>query len=66
MLELFQNIQIFYGMANFYCRFIKAFSRMATSLINILKDGKKNKFKEIKFKMTSEAIKSFEKLKHCF
>lgn len=53
-------------MANFYCRFIKVFSRMAAGLMNMLKSGKKNKFKKIKFKMILKAIKLFEKLKRYF
>ena len=32
----------------------------------MLKGGKKDKFKGIKFEMTPEAIKLFEELKHCF
>ena len=54
--ESFQNIQIFYGMANSYCRFIEAFSRVAAGLTDMLKGGEKNKFKGMKFKKTLEAI----------
>ena len=53
-------------MAKFYCRFIETFNHVAVSLIDILKDGKKSKFKKMKFEITSEAIQSFEELKRYF
>lgn len=39
---------------------------MIASLIDMLKGRKKSKFKKIKFKITSKAIKLFEKLKCYF
>ena len=39
---------------------------MAASLMDMLKSEEKGKFKGIKFKMTTEAIKLFEELKCCF
>ena len=52
-------------MTNFYCHFIETFSHVAISLTDMLKSNKNDKFKEMKFKITSEAIELFKKLKHC-
>ena len=62
----FNNIQKFLEFANFYHCFIDAFSRVAASLSDMLKGGKKSKFKEEKFVLTKEAKEAFEEFKQLF
>lgn len=53
-----RDIQVFLRFANFYRRFIEAFSRVVSGLTELLKGGKKGKFSG-KFELTLEARKSF-------
>ena len=66
MSESFQDIQVFFGFANFYCQFIEAFSKVAASLLDMLKNGTKGKFRGIKFILIGKALKSFNELKRLF
>ena len=66
MPESFQDIQVFLEFANFYCQFIEAFSKVATGLLDMLKNGTKKKFKGIKFILIGKALESFNELKHLF
>jgi hypothetical protein len=58
-------VQIFLRFANFYRRFIKEFFRVADALSALLKKSDKDKF-HILFEFTSDAKKSFEKLRQVF
>lgn len=53
------EIQFFLGFANFYRRFIKKYSRIASSLTNLIK-------KKISFVWTEKAENAFRKLKELF
>ena len=66
MPESFRDIQVFLGFANFYRQFIKAFSKVAAGLSDMLKDGTKEKFRDMKFVLTGKTLESFNKLKHFF
>ncbi len=57
--ETTREVQVFLGFANFYRRFIYAYSRVATGLTNILKGGRP-------FEWTKEAAESFERLQRAF
>ena len=50
------DIQVFLGLANFYCHFVKHYSKIATPLTALLK-------KNAKFKWSSAAQKAFKSLK---
>jgi hypothetical protein len=58
-------VQIFLKFVNFYRKFIKEFFRVADALSALLKRSDKNKF-HIFFEFTSNAKKSFEKLRQAF
>jgi hypothetical protein len=58
-------VQIFLKFANFYRKFIEKFFRVADALSALLKRSDKNKF-HIFFEFTSDAKKSFEKLRQIF
>ncbi len=60
-----KDVQIFLRFINFYRRFIKEFFRVANALSALLKRSDKNKF-HIFFEFTSNAKKSFEKLRQAF
>jgi hypothetical protein len=60
-----KDVQIFLRFVNFYRRFIKEFSRVANALSALLKKSDKDKF-HILFEFTSDAKKSFEKLRQIF
>jgi hypothetical protein len=55
------DVRVFLGLANFYRRFIKHFSKMATPMTALLR---KNKIK--RFRWTEEAQSSFDELKLAF
>jgi hypothetical protein len=57
-------VQIFIDFANFYKRFVHAFSKIA-ELFSLLKKNDKSKFK-IKFVMISEARKFMKSIKKIF
>ena len=61
----FWDIQVFLGFANFYCRFIEAFSKVALGFLDMLKSGIKKKFKGMKLIFIGKAFESFNELK-CF
>lgn len=52
-----REVRSFLGTAGWYRRFIRNFSTMTASLTDLIKKG-------IKFKVTDEAMESFNKLKH--
>ena len=54
-----RDVQVFIGFANFYHRFIRAFSNVVRSMIATMK-------KNITFHWTPKCQKSFELLKDCF
>ena len=60
-----KNILIFLEFARFYRRFVKEFSQIATSLINLIKEIKKSKIHTVFF-MIEEARQTFQKLKRMF
>ena len=64
--ELFREIQVFFGFANFYQRFIRSFSEVSNGLTEMLHGGSNGKFKGVKFDMTQAALRSFDKLKQRF
>ena len=64
--ELFWEIQIFLGFANFYRRFIHSFSKVSNGLTEMLQRGLKEKFKGVKFDMTQAALRLFDELKQRF
>ena len=64
--ESFKDIQVFLGFVNFYRCFIEAFSKVALGLSDMLKGNTKRKFRGMKFVLTSEALESFNELKHFF
>ena len=43
------QVQVFFGFANFYCRFILGFSKVAAVFSATLKGGTNGKFKGVKF-----------------
>ena len=57
---------MFLELTNFYCQFIEAFSKIVLGFLDILKGGMKGKFRSMKFVLTGEALKSFNKLKYFF
>jgi len=61
----FQNVQIFLKFANFYRRFIEAYSQIVSSLTGLLK-GSKNEKKTKPFKWLEDAEKTFNYLKKAF
>jgi hypothetical protein len=58
-------VQAFIDFANFYKRFVHAFSKVNVELFSLLKKNDKNKFK-IKFVMISEAKKFMKSIKRVF
>lgn len=60
-----KEIQVFLGFANFYRRFIYAYSRIAAPFSNLLRGTQKGK-QVGKFEMTEEAREAFQKLKTAF
>ena len=56
---------MFLKFAKFYRRFIKEFSQIATSFIDLIKEIKKNKTRTAFF-MIEEARQTFQKLKRVF
>lgn len=61
-----QEVQVFFSFANFYYRFIQLFSKVSSSLSELLKKSTKGSFKGMKFVMTNQAVKLFDKLKQFF
>ena len=57
---------MFLGFANFYCQFIEVFGKVASDLLNMLKNSTKKKFKGMKFVFTGKALESFNELKYFF
>jgi len=53
------DVQSFVGFANFYCRFIKGFSKIAKPLTDLMKKG-------IKWTWTPSCQDAFDKLKEMF
>jgi len=53
------DVQTFMGFANFYCRFIKGFSKIAKPLTNLTK-------KSIQWSWTNTCPEAFDKLKRAF
>lgn len=51
-----KEVQSFLGLANYYRRFVKDFSKIATPLTNLTK-------KDVKFDLTRDALKAFNRLK---
>jgi hypothetical protein len=60
-----KDVQIFLKFVNFYKRFIEKFFRVANALSALLKKSDKDKF-HIFFEFTSNAKKSFKKLRQAF
>ena len=60
-----KNILIFLEFARFYRRFVREFSQIATSLIDLIKGIKKSKIC-IAFFMIEEVRQTFQKLKRVF
>ncbi len=60
-----KNVQIFIDFANFYKRFVHAFSKVSAELFSLLKNDDKNKFK-IKFVMISETKEFMKSIKKVF
>ncbi len=60
-----RNVQAFIDFANFYKRFVHAFSKVSAELFSLLKNDDKNKFK-IKFVMTSETKEFMKSIKRIF
>jgi hypothetical protein len=60
-----REVQVFLGFANFYRRFIEAFSRIAEALTSLLKGGNKGRFRG-GFVFNADAKKAFEALKIAF
>ncbi len=58
-------MQAFIDFANFYKRFVHAFSKVSAELFSLLKNDDKNKFK-IKFVMISEAKEFMKSIKKVF
>jgi hypothetical protein len=58
-------VQIFIDFANFYKRFVHAFSKVSAELFSLLKNDDKNKFK-IKFVMISETKEFMKSIKKVF
>ncbi len=60
-----RNVQAFIDFANFYRRFVHAFSKVSAELFFLLKSDDKNKFK-IKFVMISETREFMKSIKKIF
>jgi hypothetical protein len=58
-------VQAFINFANFYRRFVHAFSKINAEFFSLLKNDNKNKFK-IKFVMISETKKFMKSIKKVF
>jgi hypothetical protein len=58
-------VQAFIDFANFYKRFVHAFSKISAELFFLLKNDNKNKFK-IKFVMISETKEFMKSIKRVF
>jgi hypothetical protein len=58
-------VQVFIDFANFYKRFVHAFSKVNVELFSLLKNDDKNKFK-IKFVMISETKEFMKSIKRIF
>jgi hypothetical protein len=58
-------VQVFIDCANFYKRFVHAFSKISAELFSLLKKNDKNKFK-IKFVMISETKEFMKSIKRIF
>ena len=61
-----RKVQVFLRFANFYCRFILDYSRVAVGFTDLLKGGTNIKFKGVRFKMIQNAMDSFNELKRLF
>ena len=66
MPESFRDIQVYLEFADFYRQFIEPFNKMTLGFLDMLKSSIKGKFKNMKFVLTSKALKSFNELKHFF
>ena len=62
----FREIQVFFGFANFYQRFIDGFSCVVSGLLDMLKGGIKGKFNNKDFAMIAEVFEAFNELKKHF
>ncbi len=60
-----KDVQVFIDFANFYKRFVHAFSKVNVELFSLLKNDDKNKFK-IKFVMISETKEFMKSIKRIF
>ncbi len=60
-----RNVQAFIDFANFYKRFVHAFSKVSAKLFSLLKNDDKNKFK-IKFVMIFETKEFMKSIKRIF
>ena len=60
-----KNVLIFLSFASFYRRFVKKFSQIVASLIDLIRDAKKSETRSI-FAMIKKTKKVFEKLKKIF
>ena len=56
---------MFFEFARFYRRFVREFSQIATSLIDLIKEIKKNEIRTTFF-MIEEARQTFQRLKRVF
>ena len=63
LLKTHCEVQMFLRFANFYCRFIQRFNKVAFCFSSLLKGGTNEKFKNVKFVITKESLESFDKLK---
>ncbi|EDN03595.1 hypothetical protein HCAG_01460 [Histoplasma mississippiense (nom. inval.)] len=61
----YREVQVFLGFANFYRRFIYAYSRIAAPLTDLLKGSVKGR-KTGPFILTQDAVRAFEELKQAF
>lgn len=61
----FRDIQVFLGFTNFYRRFIRNYARVSYPLSNLLKGMERGR-KTGPFRLTSEAIAAFNRLKEYF
>jgi len=64
-LKTFQKVQVFLKFVNFYRRFIKAYSQIASPLTGLLKDSKNEKKTE-PFEWSKDTAKTFAYLKKVF
>ena len=60
-----RELQVFLGFANFYRRFVHAFSKIARPLNNLLKGGKRSRT-HTPFELTESAKQAFRELKEAF